>query len=112
MMKLKYAGGEVFISDAASEVLLRYAERLAARGTSDTVTIPALTVEGQIGDVRILVGPASELLALPTTQPDQYIDDVDVIRALQGKTAALQRPHPLAMTAAEADPFFDDPDLG
>jgi hypothetical protein len=75
MMKLEYAGGEVLVSDEASHVILRYAESLAMHNASDTISIPVVTVEGVPGVAEILIGPASQLLALPSAalQPSRAV---------------------------------------
>jgi hypothetical protein len=78
MMRLKYAGGEVFVSDEASHALLHYAEGLALSDSSDTVALPVVTIDGVAGVAEILIGPASQLLALPAAEKFD-LDDAEVI---------------------------------
>jgi hypothetical protein len=111
MMKLEYAGGEVLLSDEASRVLLRYAESLAMHDSSDTVTLPVVTVEGVPGEAEILVGPASQLLALPTAE-DHVIDDAAAIAVMREKMAALQPSRPVPVQPEDSSQVADDMELG
>jgi hypothetical protein len=112
MMKLKYAGGEIYISDLASTVLLRYAQTLAIHSASDMVTLPAITMDGKRGDTQILIGPASELLAIPTTEMGRDIDDSEAIAVMEKRTAALQPHRPVAGGDEDEAPFADEFGLG
>jgi CO dehydrogenase/acetyl-CoA synthase gamma subunit (corrinoid Fe-S protein) len=112
MMKLKYAGGEIYISDLASTVLLRYAQALAVHSTSDTVVLPAITMDGQAGDTLILIGPASELLVIPTTVIARDIDDGDAIALMTKRTAALQPHRPVTTGDYDAGSYSDEFGLG
>jgi hypothetical protein len=111
MMKLEYAGGEVLVSDEASRVLLRYAESLAMHNASDTVTLPVVTVEGVAGVAEILVGPASQLLALPSAET-HAIDDAAAIEEMRAKLTALLPSRAVASEPEDASQVSDDMELG
>jgi hypothetical protein len=111
MMKLEYAGGEVLMSDAASRVILRYAESLAMHNSSDTVTVPVMTVEGVAGVAEILIGPASQLLAIPTAE-NHVLDDAAAIGEMQAKLDALLPGRAVASEPEPSSQVADDMDLG
>jgi hypothetical protein len=111
MMKLEYAGGEVFVSDEASHVLLQYAEALALSKSSDTVALPVVTLEGVAGVAEILIGPASQLLALPAAEHVD-IDDAEVIETMRHKLAALQPSRPIASEPDVPPQATDDLEMG
>ncbi|MCU1424049.1 MAG: hypothetical protein JWM51_340 [Microbacteriaceae bacterium] len=108
MMKLKYAGGEIYISDLASAVLLRYAKTLAMRSSSDTVTLPAITMEGLTGDTHMLIGPTSEILVIPTTETARDIDDSEAIAVMERRTAELQPHRPMGSNGYSLDETYPD----
>jgi hypothetical protein len=111
MMKLEYAGGEVLVSDEASRVLLRYAESLAMHDSSDTVTLPVVTIEGVAGVAEILIGPASQLLALPSDDT-HVIDDAAAVEEMKAKMAALLPSRAVASEPEATSQVSDDMDLG
>jgi hypothetical protein len=107
MMKLRYAGGEIYISDLASTVLLRYAQILAEHSASDTVVLPAVTMEGAVGDTHILIGPASELLVVPTNETPTDIDDREALAVMRERAARMQ-PHRPMVDGSAGDSGYDD----
>ncbi|MCU1544271.1 MAG: hypothetical protein JWM50_2136 [Microbacteriaceae bacterium] len=111
MMKLEYAGGELLLSNEASHALLRYAEALALQSSSDTVAIPVVTVDGVPGTAEILIGPASQLLALPAAE-DFEIDDSEAIDMLRAKFAAIQPSRAIAAEPGSASATADDFEIG
>jgi hypothetical protein len=111
MMKLEYAGGEVLVSDEASHVILRYAESLAMHNASDTISIPVVTVEGVPGVAEILIGPASQLLALPSAETHE-IDDAAAIEEMSARLAALQPSRAVASNPESSSQVADDMELG
>jgi hypothetical protein len=111
MMRLKYAGGEVFVSDEASHALLHYAEGLALSDSSDTVALPVVTIDGVAGVAEILIGPASQLLALPAAEKFD-LDDAEVIASMREKLAALQPSRPIASEPETPAQATDDFEMG
>jgi hypothetical protein len=96
MMNLKYAGGTVTMSDDACATLLAYAEALARNAGSDTVTVAVIGEDGEPTDADILIGPASQLLAVPSKASHRDFDDRAQIAYMAERTAQLQPPRPIA----------------
>jgi hypothetical protein len=96
MMNIKYAGGTVTMSDDACATLLGYAEALARNAGSDTVTVAVIGEDGEPTDAEILIGPASQLLAVPSKAPHRDLHDGAQIAFMAERTAQLQPPRPIA----------------
>jgi hypothetical protein len=105
MMNLKYAGGTVTLSDDACATVLEYAAALARNSDSDTVSITVIGEDGTLVEAEILIGPASQLLAVPSTAPHRDIDDAAQIAYMVERTARLQPSRPIG--APDSSPIDD-----
>lgn len=94
-MRLSYAGEDVLISDEACSALLAYASALAVRGTSDMVAVNVVGANDEVVGASILIGPASELIALPADIPDRDMDDADSIARMRRLTTELSPSRPI-----------------
>jgi hypothetical protein len=63
MKRIHYASGSLLTGDAVAEALVGYAAALAANKTAAEVHAPAVLDSGQRGEVLLLLGPASQILA-------------------------------------------------
>jgi hypothetical protein len=102
--ELIYAGGRMIVSDDLAEALTDYAQALATRALSDVVDIPSVGEDGTVGVSRLLLGPASQIVAEPVTvdptgRPE--IDDTDAIADLRKRSAGAGSSHALAFAADE-----------
>jgi hypothetical protein len=89
MRKLHYAGGSVIISDQVCKAILRYARALAKADKADLVVMPALTEGNQVGMAHIIIGPASQLLSVPTEDLTIDLEDAGMVVILESRTRAL-----------------------
>ncbi|CAN5421395.1 hypothetical protein BH10ACT5_BH10ACT5_17070 [soil metagenome] len=99
-MTLHYTGGSVVMADDVAEALIQYARELAATKASDVLVVPVVGEDGTLATAEFLIGPASQLLAVPTEGAESgrdqgVIDDID-------RRARLLRP-PTAVAHAETD---------
>jgi hypothetical protein len=114
MMKLEYAGAEVFVTDALCHALMDFSATIARIGGSEDLTIPVITSEGVPGMAEIVVGPASQLLATPTNETpgnrrDADLDDDDAVEEIRARAANLQHPSPAtAFDAIITGEDYDD----
>ena len=69
MMTLHYTGGSVVMADDVAEAVLRYARELAVTQASDVLIVPVVGEDGQMASAEFLIGPASQLLAVPAGEP-------------------------------------------
>ena len=104
MKELIYAGGKTIVSDKLAEALTDYAQVLAAHGDSGVVDIPAVGKDGTVGTSRLLLGPASQILAEPVTVDTQGLDDSEVIAELKQRIRAAGVQHAVPMTPEDMAP--------
>jgi hypothetical protein len=113
MMDLQYAGGTVTMSDDACATVLEYAAALARNSDSDTITIAVVGEDGERVEAEILIGPASQLLALPSKVPHRDLGDEAQIAQMVERTARLQPSRPVAAPeSAPGDNADQDRTLG
>jgi hypothetical protein len=96
MMTLHYTGGSVVMADDVAEALIQYARELAATQASDVLVVPVVDENGALATAEFLIGPASQLLAVPVEgtesgRDQDVIDDIDRrARLLRPPTAVLR----------------------
>jgi hypothetical protein len=92
MMTMHYTGGSVVMADDVAESLIQYARALAATQESDVLYVPVVTEQGALTTAEFLIGPASQLLAVPLAGVDERGRDQDVIDDIEKRTRMLQPP--------------------
>jgi hypothetical protein len=65
MKIIHYAGDELMTGDDIADAVVQYAETLAVHETSASVEIPIVMENGDIVVASFLLGPASQLVAVP-----------------------------------------------
>jgi hypothetical protein len=93
--ELIYAGGKTIVSDQLAEALTDYAQILAANGNSGVIDIPAVGEDGTVGTSRLLLGPASQIIAEPVTVDTPELDDREVVDELNARIRAAGVQHAL-----------------
>lgn len=94
MRKLYYAGGAIIISDQVCKAVMRYARALSKAEAADLVILPAFTEENRLGIAHVLIGPASQLLSVPTEDIDLELDDARMVEILEARTKELDPERP------------------
>ena len=74
MKRILYASGEFLTDDAIADALMEYASVLAIVGSSDVIELPGVDGSGSICEVRMLVGPASQIVSMSTDEPTVPMD--------------------------------------
>lgn len=92
MDRIHYAGDSVLTGTKIAQTLLEYAQALAKNGASATVEIPTREPDGSIGRSKLLIGPASQLIADAEESPDDEIVDDELVAHFERETAKLRRP--------------------
>ncbi|MCU1507838.1 MAG: hypothetical protein JWQ12_103 [Glaciihabitans sp.] len=87
-----------------ADAVVHYAEALAMRETSAMIDIPVSLESGERGRAQLLIGPASQLVVVPESGPNEEPEEEETIRALIESTAQLSNPHPRA-TDVDVDPL-------
>lgn len=106
MKRVIYAGSEFLTGDEIASALLRYSAALAEVGEAETVTIPAVEDDGSVGSVDLLVGPASQIVAIPAGRGTTELVDAGIVAELEARTRRLR---PVAVMDPEppTDTDFD-----
>lgn len=104
MKELIYAGGKTIVSDELAEALTDYAQIMASKGDSGVIEIPAIGEDGTVGTARLLLGPASQIIAEPVTSDHSELDDAEVIAELKARIRAAGTQHALPMDPDEVTP--------
>lgn len=79
MKRILYAGGSFLTDDVVADALMEYARVLAIVDSADVVEVPGIDADGTVQTMRLLIGPASQLLA---TSTDEVVSGLDVDSAL------------------------------
>lgn len=98
MMILHYTGESVLVPNDVCNALLEYARALAEVRTSNVVTIPIITEEGEATTAEFLLGPASQLYA---TEAGDSPHDQGNDAAVSELARLTRRLRPTAMTSTD-----------
>lgn len=91
MKILIYAGAELMTGDAIANAVLEYCAALAESEAAETLDIPVLEPDGTIRHARLLLGPASQIVAKDVETGHPEVEDAQVMERLSTRTQA-QRP--------------------
>lgn len=91
MDRITYAGDSILTGSAIAHALIDYAQALAQVGSSGTVRIPTLEEDGRIGHAEILVGPASQLVAVAVATDFEEVTEGGLVERLTQEAERLRR---------------------
>jgi hypothetical protein len=94
MKAIHYAGETLLTGDAIADALVLYAGALARRETAATVEIPVRFADGSVNSASVLLGPASQIVAIPEHSDFGEIADEGLVAWFQLHTKALEDPKP------------------
>ncbi|GAA3215975.1 hypothetical protein GCM10017690_31540 [Microbacterium terregens] len=100
-MTLHYTGRSVLMPTDICEAVLRYAKALAGSQTSDVVSVPVLAEGGELVDAEFLLGPASQLYAMPAADSANDRGNAASVAELDRRTRLL---HPPVVVTSHIDP--------
>lgn len=89
MKRIHYASGTVLTGDAIADVLVKYAAALATNTAAAEVRAPAILETGEVGEIVMLLGPASQILAETEHFDGPELRDDDFVNGLDDRVAAL-----------------------
>ncbi|CAN5264737.1 hypothetical protein BH09ACT1_BH09ACT1_20770 [soil metagenome] len=102
-MKTIIYGGESFqTSDAAADALLQFAARLATTEKAEVVAVPAIDATGAPIIVDLVIGPASELMAVVAISPYDDPDAGALVEDLRERGVAAGAPSDAAVASSDA----------
>ncbi|PRY64301.1 hypothetical protein B0I08_1138 [Glaciihabitans tibetensis] len=94
MKLIHYAGETLLTGDLIADAVLRYAGALAEGSGSATIVIPIRLPDGTVADANLLVGPASQLVAVPQPTDNEEIIDEKLIDRIELEIERLAPSHP------------------
>ena len=109
MKQVTYAGTSFVTGSAIADSLLALVAALGVSRETASVHVPAIGDDEQITSVDLVIGPASEVVAMAIeTSTPELIDDV-AIHDLDERTRALTVPQAVA-TSDLVSPIWEYPD--
>lgn len=88
MKRIHYASGSLLTGDDIADVIVRFAAALAHNNGAAEVRAPAV-VEGGTGEVLLLLGPASQMLAEDEEYAGSELRDEPFVKEFEHRIAAL-----------------------
>ena len=89
MKRIHYASGSLLTGDDIADVLVRFAAALAHNNDSAEVRAPAIEAGGRTGEVLMLLGPASQIMAEDEPFAGEELRDRPFVDELEARIAAL-----------------------
>jgi len=109
MKQVTYAGTSFITGTAIADSLLALVAALGVSRETASVHVPALGDDLQITSVDLVVGPASEVVAIGVSTPGPELIDDAAVLDLDDRARALAVPRASATTEAMA-PIWEYPD--
>ncbi|SMH39727.1 hypothetical protein SAMN06295885_1693 [Rathayibacter oskolensis] len=94
MRRIHYAEESIVTGDDIAFAVIEYARMLAMTSTADTVEVPTLHDEA-VRRVRMLLGPASQMLVSEEHTPAVEIVDETLVADLRSRANRLNGPSPV-----------------
>jgi hypothetical protein len=104
MMILSYSGEAMLTTDRLGVAVIDYARALVEANAADVVEVPVVWDRGE-AVARLLIGPMSQLVALPTGDAEVELDDERAVAAIRAKIEARGPSHALPSDASPWDQF-------
>ncbi len=101
---MTYAGSDFVTGDDIAASLMQASKALAEVGIAETVSVPTREQDGSIGNVMVLIGPASQIVARDIRADGEELVDATAVARLN---AIQRRLRPVAAVDAEAPDLTD-----
>lgn len=88
--RIIYAGSEFLTGDDIAAALMRYSAALAEVGEAEMIAIPALADDGSVVSIELLVGPASQIVAMHGGTGSRELVDPDLVSDLDARARRLR----------------------
>jgi hypothetical protein len=108
MKRVTYAGETFVTTDPVADALVDYAAALGRSGRAEVVELPAVDDHGEPHQVRLVIGPASQMSAVDVETEFTHLEVGDTVARLQTQARTLEQPNVAAMTSAPITSIFDD----
>jgi hypothetical protein len=111
MKRVSYAGETFLTTDPVADALANLTAALGSVQQAEVVEVPAVDADGESHAVRLVVGPASQMSAVPVEFPYPDPDHSDAVARLEAQVRKLEQANVAAVTPAPITSIFDDEDL-
>jgi hypothetical protein len=111
MKRVTYAGETFLTTDPVADALVDLTAALGRSGKAEVVEVPAVDDSGTPHQVRLVVGPASQMSAVQVDSPFDDLDVGDTVSRLQAQARNLEQPNIASVTSAPVTSIFEDEDL-
>lgn len=89
MKRIHYASGSLLTGDDIADVIVRFAAALAQNNAAAEVRAPVVVDGGSTGEVLLLLGPASQMLAEDAEYSGSELHDQPFVEEFEHRIAAL-----------------------
>jgi hypothetical protein len=107
MKRIFYSSGSVVTGDQIAEAVIRYAEVLALRDTSDTIDVPIALSSGRVDRAQLLIGPSSDLVVVPEESDMDDPEDAETLAELERQIVLHGNTRPQASEHIDATDYVD-----
>ena len=111
MKRVSYAGETFLTTDAVADALVDLTAVLGRSHKAEVVELSAVDENGETREVRLVVGPASQISAVHVETEYEEPDTGDTVKRLQARARSLEHPNVATMTQAPNTSIFEDEDL-
>ncbi|MFT2749729.1 hypothetical protein ACMT9U_09135 [Clavibacter sp. Sh2036] len=114
MHTIHYADGRYLTGDDIARAVIDCAQALAREGmAAATVMVPVRLPEGGVGEVEILIGPASQIVVEPAGPSEDELCDPEAVERIRISTARARESQSGTRVVAEQQdglsvPGFED----
>lgn len=103
MQRVWYANAVFLTDDRIADALMDYATVLGVLDSSDVVRIAGLDEDGEVRDIQMVVGPASQILAMATGEVNTVVPATESVVADLRERSRSKLPDPSLSVARAAD---------
>ncbi|GAA2051653.1 hypothetical protein [Leifsonia soli] len=89
MKRIHYASGSLLTGDDIADVIVRFAAALAQNNAAAEIHAPVVVDSGGTGEVLLLLGPASQMLAEDAEYSGAELRDESFVAEFEHRIAAL-----------------------
>jgi hypothetical protein len=108
MKHVTYADKSLLIGDAAADLLVQYAAALGSAGQSDSVSVHAISSDGDEVDAMFLLGEGAPLMNETTTSTLPELENSAVETYMRERMEFLTRPLQGQPLLPPGDDFVED----
>jgi hypothetical protein len=91
MKRVSYAGESFLTADDTADALIQLTAALGRAQNAQVVELPTVDQSGEVQIVLLVVGPASQLVAIPEESPFPEPESTAVVADLEARTRATRR---------------------